>query len=128
MRWNPVARSKIQSTYPDRNDRAWCVLTTRCDATRLDIENQLRESHGRPLLASLDELFAQTSVSSPDENNVEQSEPPETGRYAPEEGVHAVSLADETEFEDPFVTEAMRLLADYEALSKRVLALRDEED
>ena len=98
------------------------------DATRLDIENQLRESHGRPLLASLDELFAASSESSPDENNVEQSEPGESGGYAPEEGVDAVSPADETEFEDPFVTEAMRILADYEALSKRVLALRDEED
>ena len=101
------------------------------DATRLNIENRLRESQGEPPLASLDELFAQSSVSSPEESNVEQAEPAEPGEsggYAPEEGVDAVSPADETEFEDPFVTEAMRILADYATLSKRILALRDEED
>ena len=56
------------------------------------------------------------------------SEPGESGGYAPEEDVDAASPADETEFEDPFVTEAMRILADYATLSKRILALRDEED
>ncbi len=73
------------------------------DAKRLEIENRLRVSKNEPALASLDDIHASS---------------PET------------EVSDETsdrEDDDPFVTEAMRILSDYTELSSQLLAARKQE-
>lgn len=98
------------------------------DARRLAMENQLRESRGEPLLASLDELFdGPEDVAADDEPDVNSSST-ETGETPTQEASNTSNEPEESDLGGPFVTEAMRILADYSELSKRVLALRDDEE
>jgi len=73
------------------------------DAQRLEIENRLRTAKGEAPLASLDELYETTHGLATTEED------------APEE-----------EEEDPFVVEAMRVLADFAALSTQLLAATEK--
>ena len=79
------------------------------DARRLDIENRLRLAKAEAPLASLDELYEGRGESETTNTNEEASE----GEQAEDE-------------DDPFVVEAMRILADFAELSSQLLAATEK--
>lgn len=82
------------------------------DSRRLEIENRLRLSKSEPMLVALDDVSA-SSESAEDSENLSE--------------IEVQDEAGENDLEDPFVTEAMRILADYAQLSSQLLAASKQE-
>ena len=82
------------------------------DTRRLEIENRLRLSRSEPILANLSDLRASSETAEDSEGISEAIEQNEV---------------DGDDLEDPFVTEAMRILADYVQLSSQLLAASKQE-
>lgn len=123
-----LAKALRERTHVSLNLEARRFDKHEIDARRLAIENQLRESQGEPLLASLDELFESVEEIETDDASEANASSSETPGVPGEEESSNSDEADEADLGGPFVTEAMRILADYSELATRVLALRDGED
>ena len=82
------------------------------DTRRLEIENRLRLSKDEPILADLNDMRAPSQAAEDSEEISEAIEQKEE---------------DGEDLEDPFVTEAMRILADYVQLSSQLLAASKQE-
>ena len=95
------------------------------DERRLDIENRLRIAKGEEVLASLDELYETPAESEPTDDFTGDAPDDTDSVAALNEAQQAPEAQDEQE-NDPFVVEAMRILADFEALSSQLLAATEE--
>ncbi len=82
------------------------------DTKRLEIENRLRLSRNEPILTDLSDMRASSEAAEDSEGISESIE--QNGE-------------DGDDLEDPFVTEAMRILSDYVQLSSQLLAASKQE-